>query len=79
MQGGEPSGDAEMVVSFNQKQKIEPIHLNLVDLVNTCGHNVEFFSSLEEHREYTVESGKFFPRESTYAGGLLKFLLRVIF
>jgi len=52
--------------------------VNLVDLVDTSGRDVELFSSLDELREYTIENGKFFPKESAYAGGVLKFLLREI-
>jgi hypothetical protein len=46
--------------------------------VDTSRDGVELFASLEELREYTIESGKFFPKESAYAGGVLKFLLREI-
>jgi hypothetical protein len=52
--------------------------VNIVDLVDTSGQKVELFSSLDELREYTIDSGKFFPKESAYAGGVLKFLLREI-
>ncbi|KAF1995590.1 hypothetical protein P154DRAFT_499924 [Amniculicola lignicola CBS 123094] len=61
------------------KQEIEKIHVNLVDLVDTSRQQVELFSSLEGLREYTIKSGKYFPKESAYAGGVLKFLLRQIF
>jgi hypothetical protein len=67
-----------MAFPSNRDQKIETIHVNLVDLVDCSGHNVELFSSLEELREYTIESRKFFPKGSAYAGGILKFLLREI-
>jgi hypothetical protein len=59
-------------------QKIKAIHVNLVDLVSSSGHEVVLFPSLKELRLYTIESGKFFPKESAYAGGILKFLLREI-
>jgi hypothetical protein len=52
--------------------------VNLVDLVDTPGREVELFSSLDGLREYTIENGKYFPKESAYAGGVLKFLLRQI-
>lgn len=52
--------------------------MNLVDLVDTSGRGIELFSSLDELREYTIETGKYFPKESAYAGGVLKFLLREI-
>ncbi|KAL1792981.1 hypothetical protein ACET3X_009488 [Alternaria dauci] len=60
------------------KEKIKTIHVNLVDLVDTSRDGVELFASLDELREYTIDSGKFFPKESAYAGGVLKFLLREI-
>ncbi|EOA85862.1 uncharacterized protein SETTUDRAFT_111081 [Exserohilum turcica Et28A] len=60
------------------KEKIKTIHVNLVDLVDTSRDGVELFASLEELSEYTIESGKYFPKESAYAGGVLKFLLREI-
>ena len=54
--------------------------MNLEDLVDTTrtGERVKQFSSLEELKEYTIQHGKYFPRESAYAGGVLKFLLREI-
>jgi hypothetical protein len=60
------------------EQKIKTIHVNLVDLVDISRDGVELFASLDELREYTIESGKFFSKESAYAGGVLKFLLREI-
>jgi hypothetical protein len=53
--------------------------VNLVDLVDPCGRDIDLFSSLEELRVYTKKNGKYFPKESAYAGGVLKFLLREIF
>ncbi|KAH6613073.1 hypothetical protein C7974DRAFT_476171 [Boeremia exigua] len=67
-----------MPVTIAQCKEIKTIHVNLVDLVDTSDHDPELFSSLEELREYTIESRKFFPKESAYAGGILKFLLREI-
>ncbi|OAL46897.1 hypothetical protein IQ07DRAFT_614109 [Pyrenochaeta sp. DS3sAY3a] len=61
------------------KKEMKDIHVNLVDLVDTSGRDVELFTCLDDLREYTKESGKFFPKESAYAGGVLKFLLREIF
>jgi hypothetical protein len=60
------------------EQKIKTIHVNLVDLVDVSRDAIELFPSLEELREYTIGSGKFFPKRSAYAGGVLKFLLREI-
>ncbi|KAI0942428.1 hypothetical protein AcW1_003061 [Taiwanofungus camphoratus] len=60
---------------------IENTHVNLVDLVDIdeiADGRVVVFSSELELSVYTKESGKFFPRENAYAGGLLKYLLRQI-
>jgi hypothetical protein len=54
--------------------------VNLVDLVDTprTGAAVKVFPSLKTLQTYTIASGKFFPKEDAYAGGLLRFLLREI-
>ncbi len=54
--------------------------VNLVDLVDTVntGQCATQFDTLEELKEYTTTTGKYFPKESAYAGGMLKFLLREI-
>ena len=54
--------------------------VNLVDLVDVgrTGRRVTQFNSLAELQIYTIESKKFFPKESAYAGGVLKYLLREI-
>ena len=56
-------------------------HVNLCDLLDTTlqGTRVHVFVSEEELREYTKETGRVFPKEEAYAGGLLKYLLRQIF
>ena len=56
-------------------------HVNLSDLLDTTrqGTRVHVFASEEELREYTRETGRVFPKEEAYAGGLLKYLLREIF
>ena len=56
-------------------------HVNLSDLLDTTrqGTRVHVFASEEELREYTIETGRIFPKEDAYAGGLLKYLLRQIF
>ncbi|EEH40982.2 hypothetical protein PAAG_02958 [Paracoccidioides lutzii Pb01] len=62
------------------KKEIEGVHVNLVDLVdNTTGQQARLFASLDELRAYTIKNGKYFPRESAYAGGVLKYLLREIY
>src|SRR6266498_2737822 len=50
------------------------------DLVETThtGLQAEVFDSLDELRKYTIDNAKYFPKESAYAGGVLKYLLREI-
>lgn len=56
-------------------------HVNLSDLLDTTrqGTRVHVFASEEELRIYTKRTGRMFPKEEAYAGGLLKYLLREIF
>lgn len=56
-------------------------HVNLSDLLDTTrqGTRVHVFASEEELRVYTKRTGRIFPKEEAYAGGLLKYLLREIF
>ena len=56
-------------------------HVNLVDLVDAPKTHkpVRWFPSEKALSDYTLETEKFFPRNSKCAGGLLKFLLRHIF
>lgn len=58
---------------------VKGLYVNLVDLVDMTVEDVELFGSLDELRVYTRDTGKIFPKESAYAGGVLKFLLREIF
>ncbi|KAB8596098.1 hypothetical protein FH972_025807 [Carpinus fangiana] len=62
------------------KIAFESVHVNLVDLVDTgrTGIKVRKFASVNDLRVYTRNSGKIFPREHAYAGGMLKHLLREI-
>ena len=55
-------------------------HVNLCDLLDTTRQRskVQVFTSEQALREYTLKTGKFFPREEAYEGGLLKYLLREI-
>lgn len=56
------------------------MYVNLVDLVDR-GNTMDCvaqFATLEDLRNYTISTGKFFPKDSAYAGGVLKFLLREI-
>jgi hypothetical protein len=55
--------------------------INLVDLVDTpnTGVGVRVFESERDLSEYTISTGKFFPRDHALAGGLLRYLLRQIY
>ena len=59
---------------------MQDLQVNLVDLVDTwrTGKTVKIFDSLEKLRGYTIKTGRYFPKESAYAGGVLRFLLREI-
>ena len=52
-------------------------HVNLCDLLDTTRQRskVQVFASEHDLREYTIRTGRVFPRKEAYAGGLLKFLL----
>jgi hypothetical protein len=52
-------------------------HVNLVDLVDQPD-SITLFTSEAALSEYTKLTGKVFPKENAYAGGLLKYLLRHI-
>lgn len=43
------------------------------------GVKAKVFSTVEELREYTIKTGRIFPREQAYASELLMYLLREIF
>jgi len=61
--------------------RVRQTHVNLVDLVDTprTGIAVVVFPTLKRLQDYTVASGKVFPRRDARAGGLLRVLLRQIF
>ncbi|KAF5364730.1 hypothetical protein D9757_012483 [Collybiopsis confluens] len=66
------------------KKAIRGIHVNICDLVDyslNTGYNSEpkIFDTENELAECSRASGKIYPRDNAYAGGLLKFLLREIF
>lgn len=63
-----------------RRQAMINTHVNLSDLLDTTRHGtrVHVFASEEELRVYTKRTGRIFPREEAYAGGLLKYLLREI-
>jgi len=62
------------------RQLVLQTHVNLVDLIDspTTGNSPALFDSEEQLSEYTKRTGKYFPKESAYAGGVLRFLLRRI-
>ncbi len=55
-------------------------HINLLDLLESArvGEQVEIFPNEEQLRLYTIENGRYFPKEEAYEGGILKYLLREI-
>ncbi|KAF7424605.1 hypothetical protein PC9H_009913 [Pleurotus ostreatus] len=60
------------------RDKVLTRYINLIDLVDNPAGRVHSFGSVEELRQYTIVTKKFFPKENAYAGGLLKYLLREI-
>ena len=55
--------------------------MNLVDLVDGYENPhraITKFPSVKALSEYTISSGKYFPRDNVHAGDLLKYLLRQI-
>ncbi|EKM75956.1 hypothetical protein AGABI1DRAFT_45540 [Agaricus bisporus var. burnettii JB137-S8] len=63
------------------KKVVKGLFVNLVDLVDARedpSRLVKQFNSEMELSKYTKNEGKFFPRETAKAGGVLKFLLRKI-
>ncbi|KAF8434372.1 hypothetical protein L210DRAFT_3485540 [Boletus edulis BED1] len=63
------------------KRLVWDANVNIVDLLESgrTGEPVQTFPTLDELREYSVNSRKIFPKQSAYAGGLLKELLREFF
>ncbi|EUC59456.1 autophagic vacuole formation-like protein, putative [Rhizoctonia solani AG-3 Rhs1AP] len=62
------------------RRLVQSMHVNIVDLVDTPATQapVTHFPSEAALSTYTIKSGKYFPKESAYAGGLLRYLLRNI-
>ncbi|KAG5643148.1 hypothetical protein DXG03_001510 [Asterophora parasitica] len=62
------------------REAVKGTYVNLVDLVDLPNSSsaLALFNSEEELSAYTLENHKIFPKESAYAGGLLKHLLRNI-
>ncbi|KAI0792454.1 hypothetical protein C8Q75DRAFT_731677 [Abortiporus biennis] len=62
------------------KALVQNTHVNIVDLVDAgrIYGEVTIFDTVEELREYSLKTGKIFPRENAKAGGVLRYLLRKI-
>ncbi|KAJ3997377.1 hypothetical protein F5050DRAFT_1435198 [Lentinula boryana] len=60
------------------KDMIETIHVNICDLVDHKEDVPKKHRTEAELAEYSRRTGKIYPRENAYAGGLLRFLLRQI-
>lgn len=62
------------------REAVKATHVNIVDLVDTqtTGEPVTAFVSEVDLSKYTISTGKFFPKDNAYAGGLLRYLLRRI-
>ncbi|KDN35285.1 hypothetical protein RSAG8_11720, partial [Rhizoctonia solani AG-8 WAC10335] len=62
------------------RQLVRSTHVNIVDLVDTrvTRTPVTHFPSEHALSAYTRTTGKYFPKENAYAGGLLRYLLRHI-
>ncbi|KAG8738748.1 hypothetical protein FRC10_006512 [Ceratobasidium sp. 414] len=62
------------------RELVRSTYVNIIDLVDArvTKVHVRHFGSEKELSEYTMRTGKYFPKENAYAGGLLKFLLRHI-
>ncbi|KAG9090987.1 hypothetical protein FS749_000156 [Ceratobasidium sp. UAMH 11750] len=62
------------------RELVQSTYVNIVDLVDVPVTQipVEHFGGEQELSDYTKRTGKYFPKENAYAGGLLRFLLRQI-
>jgi len=62
-------------------QVVTNTHVNLVDLVDSFENprrHITVFDTVQALSEYTIQTGRYFPKENAYAGDLLKYLLRQI-
>ncbi|KAF9767090.1 hypothetical protein IL306_000385 [Fusarium sp. DS 682] len=59
---------------------MRPIRVNLVDMVESprTGESIQRFETLGDLSAYSYGTGKIFPKEDAYNGGLLKMMLREI-
>jgi len=63
------------------RQVVTDTHVNLIDLVHgyeNSHQSITKFTSVKALSEYTISTGKYFPRDNVHAGDLLKYLLRQI-
>ena len=63
-------------------QAVRGRHVNMVDLISYRRgglDTVEVFPDVESLRQYTIQTKRYFPKDSLEAGALLKHLLREIF
>jgi hypothetical protein len=60
-----------------ESQTIKRFFVNLADLTGfrKTGKTVRQFNTLQELQDYTIETERYLPKQSAYAGGVLKFLL----
>jgi hypothetical protein len=59
-------------------QAVVKIHVNLVDLVHGSKVEVRIFKTEKQLSEYTIATGKYFPKEDAEDGGVLRALRRHI-
>ncbi|KAK5686852.1 hypothetical protein LTR17_026785 [Elasticomyces elasticus] len=62
------------------RQLILDTHVNLSDMLDSKrnGGSVKIFQKKDELIAYTIQQGRYFPKEEAYAGGLLRYLLREV-
>ena len=53
--------------------------IDLIEIQRKGGGRITVFRSLEELRDYTKETSKYFPKDSLESGAILRQLLRQIF
>ncbi|KAI0931502.1 hypothetical protein AcW2_000377 [Taiwanofungus camphoratus] len=62
------------------RKAVDRTHVNLVDLIDVkeSDGKVQLFATEKKLSEYTLATGKIFPRKTAYAGSFLRCLLRHI-
>ncbi|TCD65133.1 hypothetical protein EIP91_003064 [Steccherinum ochraceum] len=65
---------------YSCRQAVQATHVNMVDVVQASetGGTVPVFDSEQELSEYTIATGKFFPRDHVESSDLLRHCLRHI-